>query len=125
VPFTFFLEDILERRKDMLDKVFIIPHIPPPATKIIKNYSKFQKRGFRHGFTQIFSHRGTEDGRQMTDERRETQDKIAQLSNACPEQAQRVEGFKCSTSCHGEALNRFWFRAKPGLAQRVAESKIG
>jgi hypothetical protein len=30
------LEDILERRKDTLYKTSIIPHLPPPATKIIK-----------------------------------------------------------------------------------------
>jgi len=37
------LEDTLERRKDMLDVIPIIRHIPPPATKIIKIYSKFPK----------------------------------------------------------------------------------
>jgi hypothetical protein len=42
------LEDTLERRKDMLDMTIIIRHIPPPALKIIKNYSKFPKTGFRH-----------------------------------------------------------------------------
>jgi hypothetical protein len=46
MPLTFvFWEDILERRKDMLYKTFIIPQIPPPASKIIKNYSKFPKNG--------------------------------------------------------------------------------
>jgi hypothetical protein len=44
MPLTFvFWEDILERRKDMLYKKDIIPQIPPAASKIIKNYSKFPK----------------------------------------------------------------------------------
>jgi hypothetical protein len=37
------LEDTLERLKDMLYKTTIIPHSSPPASKIIKNYSKFPK----------------------------------------------------------------------------------
>ena len=47
------LEDTLERRKDMLDKIPIIPRIPPAATKIINFYSIFPERGFRHGLTRI------------------------------------------------------------------------
>jgi hypothetical protein len=37
------LENTLERRKDMLYKASIIPHLPPFALKIIKFYSIFQK----------------------------------------------------------------------------------
>jgi hypothetical protein len=40
------LEDTLERRKDMLDIIPIIRHIPSPTTKIIKNYSKFPETAF-------------------------------------------------------------------------------
>jgi hypothetical protein len=43
VPLTFLLENTLERRKDMLNRAFIIPQIPPRASKIIKIYSIFPK----------------------------------------------------------------------------------
>jgi hypothetical protein len=42
-----FLEDTLERRKDMLYETLIIPHISQPATIIIKFYSNFPKTGLR------------------------------------------------------------------------------
>jgi hypothetical protein len=54
VPLTFLLENTLERRKDMLDKISIILHIPPPATKIIKIYSIFPETA-RVSRPQIYS----------------------------------------------------------------------
>ena len=53
MPLTFFGEDTLERRKDMLDILPIIRHIHSTATKIINFYSIFPETRFLPQITQI------------------------------------------------------------------------